>query len=58
MFTIDLFRKYGRIVALKDKRGITAVNAFQKIMSKGRKANKIWVDQGDEFYNNIFKRFF
>ena len=58
MFTIDLFGKYGRIVALKDKRGITIVNAFQKMMSKGRKANKIWVDQGDKFYNNIFKRFF
>ena len=26
-------------------------------MSKGRKPNKIWVDQGGEFYNNLFKRF-
>ena len=33
------------------------VNAFQKIISEGRKPNKIWVDQGSEFYNNSFKYF-
>ena len=33
------------------------VNAFQKIISKGRKPNKIWVDQGSEFYNQSFKDF-
>ena len=33
------------------------VNAFQEIISEGRKPNKIWVDQGGEFYNNSFKRF-
>ena len=57
MCAIDLFSKYTWIVPLKDKRGITIVNAFQKIISKGRKPNKIWVDQGGEFYNNLFKRF-
>ena len=35
----------------------TIVNAFQKIISKGRKPNKIWIDQGGEFYNKVFKRF-
>ena len=54
---IDLFSKYAWVVPLKDKRGISIVNAFQKIISKGRKPNKIWVDQGGEFYNNLFKRF-
>ena len=33
------------------------VNAFQKIISEGRKPNEIWVDQGSEFYNNSFKDF-
>ena len=33
------------------------VNAFQKIILKGRKPNKIWVDQGSEFYNQSFKDF-
>ena len=54
---IDLFSKYAWVVPLKDKRGITIVNAFQKIISKGRHPNRIWVDQGSEFYNNLFKRF-
>ena len=56
MRAIDLFSKYVCIVPLKDKRGII-VNAFQKISSKGCKPNKIWVDQGGEFYNNLFNRF-
>ena len=45
------------VISLKDKTGTIIVNAFQKIISKGRKSNKIWVDQGGEFYNNLFKRF-
>ena len=53
---IDLFRKYVWVVPLKDKRGISIVNAFQKIISK-RKPNRIWVDQGGEFYSKLFKRF-
>ena len=54
---LDLFSIYAWVVLLKDKRGITILNAFQKIISKGCKPNKIWVDQGGEFYNNLFKRF-
>ena len=54
---IDLFSKYAWVIPLKDKRRITIVNAFQKIISEGRKPNKIWFDQGGEFANKIFKRF-
>ena len=41
---IGIFSKYGWNVPLKDKKGITIVNTFQKILdkSKGRKPNKIW----------------
>ena len=53
---IYLFGKYAWVIPLKDKRGITIVNACQKIISQGRKLNKIWVYQGGEFYNNLFKR--
>ena len=49
---IDLFTKYAWVVPFKDKRGITIVNAFQKIISK-HKPNKIWIDQGEEFYNKL-----
>ena len=52
-----LFSKYAWVVPLKDKKGVTIINAFGKIISKGRKPNKIWDDQGSEFYNNLFKRF-
>ena len=54
---IDLFSKYAWVDPLKDKREISIVNAFQKIVSKEGKPNKIWVDQGGELYNNLFKRF-
>ena len=54
---IDLLSKYAWVAPSKDKRGISIVNAFQKIVSEGRKPNKIWVDQGGEFYNKFFKRF-
>ena len=54
---IDLFSKYAWIVPKKDKKGTSIVNAFQKIISEGRKPIKVWVDQGSEFYNNSFKDF-
>ena len=54
---IDLFSKSAWVVPLKDKKGTSIVNAFQKIISEGRKPNKIWVDHSSEFYNNSFKDF-
>ena len=57
MCAIDLFSEYVWVVLTKDKNVTSIVNAFQKIISKGRKSNKIWVDQGSEFYNNYFKDF-
>ena len=53
---IDLFNKYTWAFPLKDKRGISIVNAFQKIISK-RKPNKIWIDQAFKFYNKLFQKF-
>ena len=54
---IDLFSKYAFVVPLKDKIGISIVNAFQSILNKSkRKPNKIWVDKGSEFYNASFKK--
>ena len=41
---IDLFSKYAWVIPLKDKKGTTIVNGFKKIISKGRKPSKIWVD--------------
>ena len=53
---IDIFNKYALVVPLKDKKGISIANTFQKILDKLEcKPNKIWVDKGSEFYNNSFK---
>ena len=54
---IDLLSKYVWVIPLKDKKVTSIVNAFQEIISKERKPNKIWVDQGSEFYSQYFKDF-
>ena len=57
MCAIDLYSKYAFLIPLKDKKRISIVNAFNKIIKQSkRKPNKIWVDQGGEFYNNVFKK--
>ena len=54
---INLFSKYAFVIRLKDKKGISIVNAFNKIIKQSnRKPNKIWVDQGGECYNSVFKK--
>ena len=54
---IDIFSKYAWFAPLKDKKGVSIVNAFQSILKKSnRKRNKIWVDKGSEFYNSSFKK--
>ena len=54
---IDLYRKYAFVIPLKDKKGISIVNGFNKIIKQSeRKPNKTRVDQEGEFYNNIFKK--
>ena len=55
---IDIFSNYAWVVPLKDKKGISIVHAFQKILkesdrskakSEGHRLNKILVDKGSEF---------
>jgi transposase InsO family protein len=49
---IDVFSKYAWSIPMKDKTGITTVNAFKEMVeASGRKPRHIWVDQGKEFYN-------
>ena len=56
---IDIFSKYAWVVPLKDKIGVSIVDALQKILDDSdRKPNKIWVDKENEFYNNSFKKWF
>ena len=56
---IDIYSKYAWIIPLKDKKEIAVTNAFQKILNESnRKPNKIWVDEGSEFYINSMTSFF
>ena len=47
---IDIFSKYSWVVPLKDRKGVSIADAFQKILKESnRKSNKIWVDKASEF---------
>ena len=54
-----MLSKYAWVIPIKDKKGTSIVNVFLKNNLNGvalkRKPNKIWVDQGSEFYNKSFK---
>ena len=57
MCIIDIFSKYPWVVPSKDKKGVTIVSAFQKVLDKSeRKPNKIWVGKRSEIYNSSFKK--
>ena len=50
LFLIDIYSKYAWVVPLEDKKGVSIVNAFQKILDESnRKPNKTRVDNGSEF---------
>ena len=52
----DIFSKYAWVIPLKDKKDITIINAFQKIIDESnRKPNEIWVNKAKEFYNRSMK---
>ena len=56
---LDGYTRYAWCVPLKDKKGETVSNAFKEIIKKSnRKPNKLWVDQGKEFYNEHMYKLF
>ena len=59
-----MFSRYGWVIPLKNKKGESIVEGFEKILDdsenakhSNRKRNKIRVDHGSEFYNNKFQSF-
>ena len=47
---IDNSSKYAWVIPLKNKKSVTIVNTFQKVLDDWkRKPDKIWVYQGSEF---------
>ena len=50
LWVIDTYSKYAWVVPLKDTKGNTIANTFQKILDKSkRKPKKIWVDKALDF---------
>ena len=53
---INIYSRYSWAITLKEKKGITITNTFQKILDESnRKPNKILVGRGCEFYNRSMK---
>ena len=53
---IDIYSKYAGVILLKDKKGTTITNAFQKVLNESNpKPNQIWVDKDSKFYNRSMK---
>ena len=54
---VEIISRYAWVIPLKDKKGVSIVDAFQKILDKSAcKPNKIWVEKGSKFYNSSFKK--
>ena len=49
---IDIHSKYVWVISLKEKKGVTITNTFQKILNeRNHKPNKLLLDKVIEFYN-------
>ena len=58
LMVIDVFSKYGWIVALKEKKTESVSLAFDEIFKKSkRKPEKLWTDKGSEFISKHLKDF-
>ena len=54
---IDCFTRFAWAVPMKNKTPEEAWKAFNSILvDSGRKPNKIWADQGSEFFNDVWKK--
>ena len=54
---IDVFTKYALVKSLKDEKTKTILHGFVEIVNKSKcKPNKLWVDQGREFYNSPMQK--
>ena len=53
---MDVFTKYAQVEPLKYKKDKKVLNAFIKVVNESnRKAKKLWVDQGRQFYSNLMQ---
>ena len=53
---IDVFTKYVWVKPLMDKKAKAVLNGFTRILNESNcKPNKLWFDQGKEFYNSLMQ---
>ena len=56
LYLLGIYSKYAWVIPLKDKKGITITNAFQKTLNESKhKRNKMWVDKSSEYYKRLMK---
>ena len=55
LIVLDIFRKFGWIIPLKEKKGETIAEAFKSMFKEGRKPQYCWTDKGKEYYNKHVK---
>ena len=56
MYVIDIFSKYASVGPLREKKGITISDTFQKILNESRcKPSNISVDRASGFYSKSLK---
>ena len=49
---IDGYTRYAWVIPIKNKKGETIYNEFKKVMKESKRSpDKLWVDEGKEFYN-------
>ena len=54
---IDVFSKFVWSIPIKDKTGKTITESFDYIVKTSkRRPEKLWVDNGTEFYNKVFQK--
>ena len=57
LLVIDFFTKYAWVKPLKDQKAKTVFHDLIEIVNESkRKPNKLWVDQGNEFYNSPMQK--
>ena len=57
LVVIDVFSKYVRVRPMKNKTAHSLLKAFDSILSKGRKPEKLRTDKGTEFLNETFQQY-
>ena len=56
LYVIDIYSKYAWLISLKNEKGITMTNTFQKVLDESNhKPNKIWINKVIEFYDRSMK---